>query len=257
MGLSLALIPPHGSKDWDALTNFHMVVPSMIHGQQDLEYWKSLSEDKEQEHRIILDNGAAEGKFINNESLLNLYQEIGAHTIVAPDTIKDADATHKSIQVFLDDYYHDRMKVSANRVIVVPQGVDDIGWIMSFLHLWDSYREYYRDTHIIYGIPKWLGNRRRLVQIVSSLTSERAHVHLLGMSVLHELEWLRDRHFVRDYRIIGLDTSMPFKVGAPPGNMTLSAPYEGYFEPRDLTAVEHHGFNTAVINFLSNIAWER
>lgn len=153
---------------------------------------------------IIMDNGVVElGEPMPSHKVLAAADLVSASCIVSPDVIGDFYGTKKlairDIPYFLDE----RVEVMA-----IPQGrcIGEIGAYINWVY------ERFPSIHL-WGIPRWfatkLGTRQHAIDHINVLQSDRARIHLLGMSdkLGDDLKCLGMKN------VMGIDSANPLVIG--------------------------------------------
>ncbi len=102
--MKVAFIEPVDGLERGFATDFHMVVPEALHLEKYARYYTGLDKDR---NYVILDNGEADEETPSWDNLLLSAAGIGAHEIVVPDVMGDAQGTQRRALDFgnhLKDY---------------------------------------------------------------------------------------------------------------------------------------------------------
>lgn len=212
--MKLALITPvsflgHAT----SRSNYHLVLPELLMAYP--EYYHAyaiLAENPD--HYLILDNGAAEGELVNNETLLKLATSLGVDEVVAPDVLRDRDGTVTRSLEFLLEYgigFRDGRYRELN-IGIVGQGDNAkeaklcIAEIVSH-----GVSDPIKTIHIPRLLVKGRETRYARIDLAMDFKREfrynKYDIHLLGASPV----WPKEIRAAAGTRIIrGMDTSMPF-----------------------------------------------
>ncbi len=205
--MNVALIcPPHLLEKYGTKTKYHLVLPHLFRNRKYLAFHQSLSDDD----FIILDNGAAEGLEYGVKHLLNLAEDVGAHEVVIPDTLKDANDTLAKAQYFA------RYAKPEHQYMFVLQGstTEEVRFCLAAL---DHGNMFSYVTTI--GIPRHFSDISEtfryelLLYMIEEHFQDKFYIHFLGSS-----PWMREVVALagasRDHvNIRGIDTSMPIYMG--------------------------------------------
>lgn len=218
-----ALIPPKGYY-WTATqySDYHLALAQIL----DEEYRLTYSTTTFNYDFIIIDNGAAEGNAVDDETLLYRAAQIGANEIVLPDVMKDMKGTIDRVTQFL----HANAFIDENLMGVVQ------GTTMTEV---EACIAFYVTNHRIntLGIPRHLittlGDEHARTHILQHIQDKyfEMPVHLLGTNT----EWKEE---VRDVALTfpwvrGVDSSMPYNytlAGVDLNDAGVINRPEGYFE---------------------------
>jgi hypothetical protein len=226
-----ALIPPKGLYGTTVASDIHLCLAQI----DDPDYWTHYTRRPETDY-LIMDNGAAEGKMVGDEFLLDRADVMKADEVVMPDVMEDAEATIERAHDFMLTYHKwiggrsDMPQWFKFMGVVQSQG--DMGGIMRL----DAFKTMPYVTTI--GIPRHLVRHDRYFryQILSHIRGmeldKRFEVHLLGTDpyVPYEISYIQEVHgWTRS-----VDTSMPYNwtiAGEPlaGGVVGIKRP-DGYFE---------------------------
>lgn len=197
--MKLAIIPPIKYLE-DFSTNYHLVL-AHLYAKDDV-YRAFYKSRKSVGDFIILDNGAAElGTSITHDTLFYLAADLKPNVLVCPDTLRDADATIRTTDVFMG-HFGDDLDDLGIRLMGVPQGEDYTAW-------YRVYDYFNRHPHIAWlGISKYAPLKRLdLLSYISD--SVNKSVHLLGMADdVYAIEREKAFPFVHS-----TDTAVPIKLG--------------------------------------------
>lgn len=173
----------------------------------------------------ILDNGAYElGRSITTEEIIMAASLVRCDELVAPDVLKDQQATFELTKSFLENPSVQLLRAHYGiKIMIVPQSVDEVSWPRS---AYESVKAFEGSFDVI-GVPKWLGmnsfefrakhlpedlNVRKLLE-----PERRFAYHLLGCNSYNEAKAIvsnLDRW--RAKKIRSIDTSLPFRAAAGP-----------------------------------------
>lgn len=108
------------ANDLDLCTNqrYHMVLAWACTHEGYKSFYKNLSSENYRA-RIILDNGANEGKLVEGPDYVALAHKLSAYEIIAPDVYQDCDATIQKTMDFLNAYTQELKDI---KIMAVPQG---------------------------------------------------------------------------------------------------------------------------------------
>lgn len=210
----IALISPIRSLGTTLVSKTHMAIAPWVY-QRDKRYVDFYRSRAEAGDYVILDNGAFEtGQSIVAKDLIEVAESIGAKEIVVPDVFRDRK---KSTKLTISSYKKLKDNFGGN-LMIVPQGADEADWIEAFAELYDKYGG---EPHIIWGIPKWLGEKNSTrANLIGKLPigpgDPAPTFHALGLSKFAEIHYFKDQMLIR-----GFDTSMPY-VHAYYGHFTTA-----------------------------------
>jgi len=148
---------------------------------------------------IMVDNGAAEGELVLNETLIDIAEAVSADEVVLPDVLRDSSGTlsRSTASSILWAIPHTKR-------VIVPQGRNWSEWIACLENLLS------RCNPATIGVAKWLeelpGGRKKALEIIYQRRyHHRCRIHLLGaardfMTEMRELNF----PFVRS-----MDTALP------------------------------------------------
>lgn len=199
-----ALIPPKGYEHTALWSHFHLMLAQVVHD----DYFTTYSRAKLRNDYIIMDNGAAEGKLVDMDTLINAACALDVSEVVLPDAMHHAAET---ITMAKDAF---NMKPSIGDLGFSIMGIIQGDHKTDIPYCVDSYRDMHGVTTL--GIPRhWirtLGDVYARFNICAMLQAngmhERFEVHLLGTSTAWpgEIQMLsRTYPWVRS-----VDTSMPY-----------------------------------------------
>jgi hypothetical protein len=208
-----ALIPPKGYEVWGLRSDIHLALP-LKETRGNSEYQSYLLRAAARGDYIIMDNGCAEGRLVDNETLVRFAIQTAADEIVAPDVMGDPQRTLSATKLFMD--YLEQNGIDNFKIMGVLQG----GATETKVKLLKEY-----DAMEMYtiGIPKahvrYEGDdtRARTVSMIQKLYPGRFEIHLLGLNKrfpneINQVKWPDG--------IRSMDSTQPFK--AAEGNMLLS-----------------------------------
>jgi hypothetical protein len=219
--MKVALIPPKGYYDYRE-SDYYLLLAQI----EDTTYRREYA-GLPMKSYVILDNGAAEGKLVKDELLLQEAAHYGADEIVIPDVMYDGEATLERAREFI--LSHD---TSGLHYMVVTQGKN----LEEVLTTTSKILDEFPDATI--GIPRHLITtcdnvmaRYYVLQHIHERHGQTRKVHLLGTNATFpsEVKYLTAAHsWVR-----GADTSMPFNyaiAGKELNARTSVERPEGYFD---------------------------
>lgn len=133
---------------------------------------------QDQAYRIILDNGAAEGK-ADVGMLYKMAELLHPSEVVCPDALRDMDKTLKLFHAHALD-----LSKYAERVMIVPQGNTVVEWVECLQKMMTS-REWDELPRITIGIPKVLdsfpgGRSSVMAWMDDNALVHDVYFHLLG-----------------------------------------------------------------------------
>lgn len=168
--------------------DMHMALAQLINEEGMEAYTSFYKNGRKNYSYLILDNGAAEGKTMPIEMIVDKAELIRASEIVLPDAYRDARGTLKLHEEAID-YLLQRYDGAENipfKLMAVPQGSNKEEWIACAKTLLTTYRDII-DT---VGIPKHLidtfENRDGRLEALALLDQETDfnirdyEIHLLG-----------------------------------------------------------------------------
>ncbi len=202
--MQVALIyPPALLKRYGATTKYHLVLPHLYQEKRYKDFYQKRSNEGD---FIILDNGAAEGLEFGSKHLYTIAKGLGAHEIVIPDTLGDANDTIAkglAFSRYTRDGYRYMMVAQGSTILEVMQTIDMIATDNKFMYV----------TAI--GIPRLINQedrhaRFKVANFIEKHDYNRAlEVHFLGANKhLDEVGYLAETGVGR-----GIDTSAPIYMG--------------------------------------------
>jgi len=214
--MRVALIPPLHRLDDLKLTNYQLMLPYIdgLPTRRNPRYCDYYAAAVKRGDYVILDNGAAEGKMDDWQSLLNLAKYVGATEVILPDVIGDQAGTFRVASAA----WHTRD--SMLKYMYVAQG-QTMGDVMLSI---DEARQL--SPYLAIGLPRHLlttisfDARVQLVRWMNEAFSDRLNIHLLGTN----RSWLQEVKYIqrvdRKKYIRGVDTSAPYCYAAFDADMT-------------------------------------
>ena len=223
--MQVALIPPLCFLPWTFVTEYQLALPHLFQYSEYNIHYGHLAKTG---YHVILDNGAAESKQVDNLRLWSLATELDPEEMVLPDVIGDSEGTIKAVDRFLRT-----MESRPNCAMgVVAAGKNINQATHTVKTILDRHSEF---IDIIY-LPRSLVTdedrfqRIRLAQKIRDYTS--LPIHFLGTNprFLGEVERAADLGDV----VRSIDTSAPFNYAWDKRRMTefsiaVHRP-KGYFE---------------------------
>lgn len=207
----IALLPPLSMADYFLDDDhyapwrpYYLYLPQLLHKKHyDRFVWRSNTKIA----YTILDNGAYEGEAVSPEGLLDLARELNVNEVVAPDVLKDCNATLEAVGNFSDLVYKQRHNTDYRPEIMgVVQGtsIEDclncaVG-LTSFSFITSLALPKHLTTTITYNA------RIMLVQKIRALSSRRYPIHFLGGAPI----WPKEVIHAKALGVRSMDTSMPF-----------------------------------------------
>lgn len=214
--MQVGLIPPKGFEHFALQSTFQLALPQLVD-----DFFPTYRQSRNQGDYIVLDNGAAEGELVDNETLLRLAGILDADEIVAPDVMRDAAGTVAETGRFLMWYKQaiETGRYSARKVMAVVQG--------THLEEFKKCAHAYAMNEIVttIGIPRLMLGINSLglparIEFANWLQYEfgnRFEIHLLGANP----KWVREVSAAADDapHVRSIDTSLPFTYAL--ASMTL------------------------------------
>jgi hypothetical protein len=205
-------------------TKYHLVLPHLAHQKRYRHFYHSRRNDD----YVILDNGAAEGVEFSPKQLHVIADELGAHEIVVPDTLAEAEDTMAKALAF------SRYAQDGYRYMAVLQG-RDTQEILKCLRFYTESPQLQYITSI--GIPRLLNNFHRQTRVMMAEFIQERHMdfavefHALGAS-----PWIKEVLLLSEFPCMrGIDTSLPVYMGL--AGVSLKEDYmirpEGFFDIHD------------------------
>ncbi len=202
--MQVALIyPPALLKRYGERTRYHLVLPHLYQEKRYRDFYRKRSDNGDY---IILDNGAAEGFEFGNKHLYTIAKGIGAHEIVVPDTLGNANDTIAkglAFSRYTRDGYRYMMVAQGENAFESMKTIDFIATDSKFAYV----------TTI--GIPRLINrddrhNRFKVANFIEKHDYNRAiEIHFLGADKhLDEVGYLAETGVGR-----GIDTSAPVYMG--------------------------------------------
>lgn len=90
--------------------------------------------DKNQNHFITLDNGAAEHSLVDEKTLIEIVKEMQPNEVIAPDVLFDKDETLENLHSFVDKFLNFELH-SKTRIVGCPQGKTKQEWIECYTQM--------------------------------------------------------------------------------------------------------------------------
>lgn len=161
----------------------------------------------EDDHYMIIDNGAAEGSSVSDRDLIRAASRMGADEVVVPDVLRDFRATVSRVEAFFNEGSYLDLS-PATRFMVVAQG----STITGVKKCIDLYMDSFDDT--VLGIPRHLlttlDTKLARVYVLNYIQDKYPDttVHLLGTNTV----WTREVMFIaKEFPWVrGIDSSMPY-----------------------------------------------
>ncbi len=189
-----ALLKKHGER-----TRYHLVLPHLYQEKRYRDFYRKRSSNGDY---IILDNGAAEDLEFGHKHLHTVAEGIGAHEIVVPDTLGDANDTIAkglAFSRYTRTGYRYMMVAQGSTVMECVQTIDMIATDTKFMYV----------TAI--GIPRLINHedrhaRFKVANFIEKYDYHRViEIHYLGADKhLDEVGYLAGTGVGR-----GIDTSAP------------------------------------------------
>lgn len=219
-----ALIPPRGYEDTALRSDIHLLLP-LEETLSNIHYLRYAKQARDRGDYIILDNGAAEGRLVEVQTLLDAARFFDAHEIVGPDILGDYEGTHDLMQFFIRSF---RNEVNAGWVA----GLYKIQGVLQGETHYERRRllQFYADQPEIrvIGIPKVLVKsegddiRAYVANLIMQDYPDRFELHLLGASPFftNELQ-------VIDYPpgIRSTDSALPYKFSWKGQRLGIDKPH--------------------------------
>jgi len=201
--LRAALIPPMGAEYSALSSDIHLVLP-LKECRDNPDYLAAYRHAWRRGDYLILDNGCAEGKIVDNRVLIQFARTINAHEVVAPDVMGDGPLTLRRTVEFVR-YVPEARNYS---IMGVLQGEN----IQQVLRLAEAFAQLPIITAV--GIPKILVStidhevRARVAANILKVYGNRFEIHLLGLNRDFQTEML-DVTFPPEIR--SMDSAQPYK----------------------------------------------
>jgi len=181
---------------------------------------------------IILDNGAAERDQINDDTLLDIVEDLKPNEVIAPDTLYDGHDTLLRTRKFIKKMIKRRLTVGTD-IMGCPQGSNVKEWV-------NCYKEMLDIPHIdVIGLSKisipycWskakhdtaiAKSRNKCIDYLVSKDLIRKPLHFLGMGDPKEFEHYED--FAYEYRIYFRSTDSCYTILAAYHNIDFHKEFE-------------------------------
>lgn len=224
--MKVGLIPARGLENYALLSRFHLVlaIPELMARRAYSGMYKRAVRLGDY---VVLDNGAAEDRHVDEFTLCQTAEDLGCQELVLPDVMYRAKQTVNAVTRFLSSHPNGMVKMA------VAQGVlmHDLQWCVSK----------YSDMPgvDVVGLPRHLvtttgkaATRIELANWIERSYPGRFQVHLLGTNPA----WLKEVAAAAKYaaHIRSVDTSLPFNY-ALAGKVLRNAGAqvarpEGYFD---------------------------
>lgn len=198
----IALIPPCKLQyfAWLGQQPMQLVLPELCH--YSTAYTKFMWELSQKGQFIMMDNGAFEGKLATYDQIFGYAAAVGAHEIVVPDAMQDADGTIRLMHEFkpwaLDHPQFSYAVVLQGKHSTEFKRVAQAAASQSWVSTMCIPKHTFRTTNVHRAIfADWIHER-----------FPDHNVHYLGMDEFarrYERQELLDLHHVRS-----MDTSLPF-----------------------------------------------
>jgi hypothetical protein len=211
-----ALIPSRGYEQHALASDIHLALP-LEDTRSNLQYSAYLRTARWRNDYIILDNGVAEGQLVDNDTLMMYGKMIGAHEVVAPDVMSDAEQTLALTKEFMDGL---KSWENKPRIMGVLQGNGD-----ELEVLLDEFEALGINT---IGIPKVHVKsegddvRAKIADMIDFKYPDRFDIHLLGLNKVFPTEMK-----VIDFptQIRSMDSAQPFKAAEADAQLSHSTGY--------------------------------
>lgn len=166
--------------------------------------------------QLVVDNGAFEGDQVSTEVLMQLASEVSASTIVLPDEFGNAHETLKKSWAALG-------AVRTRSVMFAPHGRSVEEWkhcLDAWIAKWKA-SSFSNELQLVIGVnsprkedslePAYGGR----VECLKHATTYPYTKHLLGLAYIDQFAYKTlDLARRLDSRVLGMDTSVPFALGA-------------------------------------------
>jgi hypothetical protein len=202
--MKAALIPPKGFFGTVRASDYHLVLAQI----KDPAYIYTYIDLVESGDYIILDNGAAEGRTVKDEYLIQRAVQYGANEIVVPDVLGEPEQTLERAHKFWEVAHSECFSTKRAKFMGVVQSQGDLG---SMIKCVEGFAEMPITT---LGIPRHFVDKDKYARynFLSWLRNngydKRFEVHLLGTNPRFPTEicTLNEVHpWVR-----GVDSSLPY-----------------------------------------------
>lgn len=169
---------------------------------------------------VIMDNSAYElPEPYSIEKLWELISYYGASELVLPDVLRNRQATDEKTREALEflafQEKQNRLRQTLQHVMIVPQGIEMVEWIISLDSLLSAVNTYTPRMHITIGIAKhtssFPGGRLKILNYLFNNPGDRVvpyhAVHLLGIN--EDLVELRELSLAFGAKVRSIDSAKP------------------------------------------------
>lgn len=198
--MKLALISPASYLDKLPSTGYHMILAPQVVDEDYATFYASAKGYK------ILDNGAAEGRRVDNEDLMSCASLLGVDEVVIPDCLGDAEET-----IFLAEGFEEwAAQAPGLSYMGVVQGE-------SLEEILECAQAFARMEYIsVLGLPRHLCSIDKSIRLDfceqlpdEGLGARFSSIHCLGSS-----SWIREVVCLSEINNVrGLDTALPVVMG--------------------------------------------
>lgn len=212
--MKLALIPPLCRLRDMEQTDYQLILPQLVNSH--VRYEDFVYHLKTRGDFLILDNGAAEGKIVEEDDLIDIAVELEVNELAVPDTLGDMVATLKQ---FIGFFERNEETLAVNKFSTggpnlgfVAQGnswVESISLVNTVMK--SDWSPYINTVYIPRLLVKESGNVRERIQVAEQIYKDyagRLEIHMFGSAP----EWPREAMAVDTEcpYVRGMDTSMPY-----------------------------------------------
>lgn len=213
--MQVGLIPPRGLENYALRSKFHLAlaIPDLMSRRAYGGMYMRLARLGD---FVVLDNGIAEGQPSPPESLMAQAATLGAQEVVAPDVMKDANATIKAVEDFFKLERPARFQYMA---VVQGEKVEDFFKCADVFASIESINTLGIPRHMLTTLNQKAA-RIDFAYVVDERYPGRFDLHLLGTNPM----WIPEVKHAAKYSpfIRSVDTSMPFSYALAGQDLALT-----------------------------------
>jgi hypothetical protein len=200
--MELALIPPFQLLCDTYLTSMQMLLPHLLSNSEYITYYIAHCTDSD--NVVIMDNGAAEQKFFQEENLIEIASGLRVSELVAPDVMADATGTIAMSHAFIQRARYEGLEVPIGIVAQGKNLIDALRCAKELLATTSDIKTVYIPRLLLKNERPYI--RLKLAERIKQYAPE-VDIHFLGASTLWCGEILEA---ARSGLVRSLDTSLPY-----------------------------------------------
>lgn len=217
--MKTALIPARGLEGYVLRSDFHLALP-IPDCMDNLDYIKTYQRAASRNDYIVLDNGAADGGLVGNDTLMDVASKLDVNEIVAPDIFYDKAGTITRVVDFMH-WLTDHEYGGCYNVMAVAQGTSPT----AFRKCIEAYSNMPGIT--VVGLPKHMlttvnkkAARVDMANWIEESFGSRFQIHLLGTNPV----WLKEVVAVSKYapHVRSVDSALPFNYALASQNLATT-----------------------------------